>query len=511
MARDQIDMTPIETRDELVAWFEAGCKPKSQFRIGTEHEKFAFTVEAIEPVPYEGRRGIRALLEGMQHLLGWEPIMEDGNIIGLFDVTGGGAISLEPGGQFELSGAPVETVHQTCAELMAHLAQVREVARPLGIGFLGLGMTPNWTRADMPMMPKGRYRIMTAYMPKVGTLGLDMMYRTCTVQTNLDFSSEADMVKKLRVSLALQPVATALFANSPFTEGKPNGFLSFRSEIWRDTDRDRTGMLPLAFEAGMGFERYVDYALDVPMYFVKRGDRYIDVAGQSFRDLMAGKLPALPGERATISDWANHLSTIFPEVRLKRYLEMRGADGGPWRRLPALPAFWVGLLYDDDALDAAWDLVKDWTAEERQKLRDDVPKLGFKATIRGRSVLDSRATTLRSREQGLARRRRARSRRPRREPLSAPLEEFVARGITPAEELLEKFHGAWDGSVDPVFKEYVLMLLLNRGVFVPSSLRARAMEVSLDGCWVTRAVVKFWETPPQPIARRELMPFDEGT
>ena len=421
MARDQVDMTPIETRDELVAWFEAGSKPKSRFRIGTEHEKFAFTVEGHRPVPYDGRRSIRALLEGMQHLLGWEPIIEDGNIIGLFDVTGGGAISLEPGGQFELSGAPVETVHQTCSELMAHLAQLKEIARPLGIGFLGLGMTPTWSRAEIPMMPKGRYRIMTEYMPKVGKLGLDMMYRTCTVQTNLDFSSEADMVKKLRVSLALQPVGTALFANSPFTEGKPNGFLSFRSEIWRDTDPDRTGMLPWAFEPGMGFERYVDYALDVPMYFVKHGDRYVDVAGQSFRDLMAGKLPGMPGARATISDWANHVSTIFPEVRLKRYLEMRGSDGGPWRRLPALPAYWVGILYDDDSLEAAWDIVKDWTAAERQKLRDDVPRAGFKATIRGRSLLELAQDDAGAGGKGAGAAAPARQQRPGRDPLSAAI------------------------------------------------------------------------------------------
>jgi glutamate--cysteine ligase len=454
MARDQVDMTPIETRDELVAWFAEGIKPKSEFRIGTEHEKFPFTVESRDPIPYDGRRSIRSLLDGMQHLLGWDPIMEDGNIIGMFDVTGGGAISLEPGGQFELSGAPVETVHQTCSELMAHLAQLREVARPLGIGFLGLGMTPTWTRAEIPMMPKGRYRIMTAYMPKVGSLGLDMMYRTCTVQTNLDFSSEADMVKKLRVSLALQPVATAMFANSPFTEGKPNGYLSFRSEIWRDTDNARAGMLPWAFESGMGFERWADYALDVPMYFVKRGEKYIDVAGRSFRDLMAGKLDALPGEHATISDWANHISTIFPEVRLKRYLEMRGADSGPWRRLPAFPAYWVGILYDDDSLDAAWDLVKDWTAEERQKLRDDVPKLGFKATIRDRSALDLAKTTLTLAEKGLARRRRLDSAGHDETRYLRPIQEFVARGITPAEELLEKFHGPWGGSVEPAFKEY---------------------------------------------------------
>jgi glutamate--cysteine ligase len=390
----------------------------------------------------------------MQHLLGWEPIVEAGNIIGLFDVTGGGAISLEPGGQFELSGAPVETVHQTCSELMAHLAQVKEVARPLGIGFLGLGMIPTWSRAQIPMMPKGRYRIMTAYMPKVGKLGLDMMYRTCTVQTNIDYSSEADMVKKLRVSLALQPVATAMFANSPFTEGKPNGFLSFRSEIWRDTDPDRSGMLPWAFEPGMGFERYVDYALSVPMYFVKRGERYIDVAGQSFRDLMAGRLEGLPGEHATISDWANHVSTIFPEVRLKRYLEMRGADGGPWRRLPALPAYWVGILYDDDSLQAAWDLVKDWTAAERQKLRDEVPRRGFAAMIAGQSVLQLAKTTIALAENGLARRRQLDARGQDERRYLRPIEDYVSRGITPADELLAKFHGSWEGSVEPVFKEY---------------------------------------------------------
>jgi glutamate--cysteine ligase len=454
MARDQIDMTPIETRDELVAWLEAGCKPKTQFRVGTEHEKFAFTVADHRPVPYSGKRSIRALLEGMHGLLGWEPIMEGDNIIGLFDVTGGGAISLEPGGQFELSGAPYDNVHQTAAELMAHLAQVREVAKPLGIGFLGLGMTPTWTRADMPKMPKGRYKIMTAYMPKVGSLGFDMMYRTCTVQANLDFASEADMVKKLRVSLALQPVATALFANSPFTEGKPNGFLSFRSEIWRHTDNQRAGMLPWAFEDGMGFERWTDYALDVPMYFVKRGDKYIDVAGRSFRDFFAGRLPELPGERPTISDWANHLSTIFPEVRLKRYLEMRGADGGPWRRLPAFAAYWVGLLYDEAALDAAWDLVKDWSAQERQMLRDQVPRQGFKASIRQWNVLNLAKETLKLAEQGLARRRKLDRAGHDETRYLRPIQEFVARGITPAEELLEKFHGPWQGSVDPIYNEY---------------------------------------------------------
>jgi glutamate--cysteine ligase len=453
MARDQLDMTPIETRDELVAWLAQGVKPKKDFRIGTEHEKIPFTLDDHTPVPYEGRRGIGALLEGMRMLLGWEPIQEGDAVIGLTSVLGTAAITLEPGGQFELSGAAVETVHETASEIHAHLAQVGEIARPLGLGFLSLGMSPKWSRAETPMMPKGRYRIMTAYMPKVGRLGLDMMYRTATVQTNLDYASEPDMVTKLRVGLALQPVATALFANSPFTEGRLNGFLSFRSEIWRDTDPDRTGMLPWVFEPGMGFERWVDFALDVPMYFIKRGDRYIDVAGCSFRDLMQGKLKQAPGERATLSDWSNHLTTIFPEVRLKRYLEMRGADSGPRRRIASLPAFWVGIMYDDAALDAAWDLVKGWSAEERQRLRDDVPKLGLKATIRGRSVRDLARDCLALAHQGLARRARLDIGGRDEGRHLETLDDIVERGITPAEELIEKYKGPWGGSVEPVFEE----------------------------------------------------------
>jgi glutamate--cysteine ligase len=337
---------------------------------------------------------------------------------------------------------------------MAHLAQVREIATPLGIGFLGLGMTPSWSRAEIPVMPKGRYRIMTNYMPKVGRYGIDMMYRTCTVQTNLDFCSEADMVKKLRVSVALQPIATALFANSPFTEGKPNGFLSFRSEIWRDTDNDRSGMIPWAFENGMGFERWVDYALDVPMYFVKRGDTYIDVAGSSFRAFFEGKSNALPGQRPTLSDWANHLSTIFPEVRLKRYLEMRGADGAPWGRLPALPAFWVGLLYDDTSLDAAWDIAKHWNARERQKLRDDVPRLGFKAQISGRYVFEIAKECLALAHAGLRRRGRVDSSGRDETRHLEPLDRIIDSGRTPAEDMLEKFAGPWEGSVEPAYDEY---------------------------------------------------------
>jgi glutamate--cysteine ligase len=332
MARDGTDLTPIASRDELVAWIAGGAKPPGQFRIGTEHEKIPFFRSGRSPVPYEGlpargQGGIRALLEGMQKRLGWAPVNDRAHIIGLFDATSGAGISLEPGGQFELSGAPLDTIHETNAELDAHFAALEAVAAPLGIGFLALGMSPKWRLGETPMMPKQRYAIMVKYMPLVGARGLDMMFRTATVQANFDFSNEADMVKKLRVSLALQPVATALFANSPFTEGKLNGFLSARSEVWRATDKARTGTLPFAFEQGMSFERYVDYALSVPMYFVKRGEIYHDVAGADFRDFLQGGLAQLPGEQATLADWANHLTTIFPEVRLKRYLEMRGAQG----------------------------------------------------------------------------------------------------------------------------------------------------------------------------------------
>ena len=361
MARDVTDETPIGSRDELVAWIEAGTKEPTDFRIGTEHEKVPFYLDNARPVPFTGvgqRGGIEALLKGLRERTGWAPIEDRGHLIGLFDEVGGGAISLEPGGQFELSGAPVADVHQTHDEMARHLDDVSVVASSLGIGFLDLGMSPKWTRAETPVMPKQRYRIMADYMPRVGTMGLDMMFRTATVQANLDFASEADMVMKLRVALALQPVITALFANSPFTEGKPNGFLSMRSNIWLNTDAARTGMLPFAFEHGMGFERYVDYALDVPMYFVKRGDTYHDVAGGDFKALLTGDLPQMPGERATLSDWANHLSTIFPEVRLKRFLEMRGADMGPASHVAALPALCAGLFYDTSALDAGLVLIE---------------------------------------------------------------------------------------------------------------------------------------------------------
>jgi glutamate--cysteine ligase len=453
MARDVVDGEVVESRDALAAWFEAGCKPAGPFRVGTEHEKIPFYRADLSPVPYEGDRGIRALLEGMNARLGWELIEDGGHLIGLYDANGGGAISLEPGGQFELSGAPLDTAHDTAEELDRHLGHCRAVAAPLGMGFLSLGMSPKWTLAETPAMPKSRYDIMKRYMPRVGTRGLDMMFRTATVQANLDFRDEADMVAKMRVGLALQPAMTALFANSPFTNGKPNGFLSARSEIWRHTDPARTGMLPFAFEPGMGFERYVDFALDVPLYFLKRGSAYVDVAGASFRDLLAGRLAAAPGERATMADWANHLSTIFPEVRLKRYLEMRGADVGPPDRIVAMSALMIGLYYDEDALRSAQDLIRDWSAEDRQKLRDEVPRLGLAAKVRGRDLRGVASDMLAIARKGLWRRARLNAKGEDETVWLRPLEAIAESGRSPAQGWLSRYEGPWGRSVDPAFEE----------------------------------------------------------
>ncbi len=442
---------PIETKADLIAPMQAGEKPRERWRIGTEHEKFVYRLSDHGAPSYEEKGGIRDLLMAMTRY-GWEPVIEGDHVIALSGSDG--TVSLEPAGQLELSGAPLVNLHQTCAETGRHLKQVKEVGAELGLGFLGLGMWPDKTREDLPIMPKGRYAIMLRHMPRVGSMGLDMMLRTCTIQTNLDYSSEADMVQKFRVSLALQPLATALFANSPFTEGKPNGFLSYRSHIWTDTDPARTGMLPFVFEDGFGYERYVDYMLDVPMYFVFRDGKYIDAAGLSFRDFLNGELSVLPGEKPTRSDWIDHLSTAFPEVRLKSFLEMRGADGGPWNRICALPALWVGLLYDQAALDAAWDLVKDWSIEGQQRLRDEVPRLGLRATAPdGRPLLDVARDALDIASAGLAARGEVNSMGDSEVGFLRPLHDIIAEGKTPADKLLERWHGEWAGDLARVYEE----------------------------------------------------------
>ncbi len=445
---------PIEHEDQLAEFLEAGCKPKEAWRIGTEHEKFGYCRDTLKPLPYEGGRSVKAMLEGLRDRFGWQGIEEGGYLIGL--EKDGANISLEPGGQLELSGAPLETIHETCDEVNEHLREVQTVADGIGAGFIGLGAAPIWRHEDMPMMPKGRYKLMTPYMEKVGTHGTQMMYRTCTVQVNLDFASEADMVKKFRVALALQPVATALFASSPFFEGRPTGYKSWRSRIWRDLDQSRTGMLPFVFEEGMGFQRYVDYALDVPMYFVYRDGKYIDALGMSFRDFLRGELPALPGEKPTLSDWADHLTTIFPEARIKQYMEMRGADGGPWRRLCALPAFWVGLMYDSGALDAAWDLAKGWSAETREAWRIAAGRDGLDAEVEGMGMRDLASEALAIAEAGL----KARARPglgglvPDERHFLNTLKDEVETGITLADELLGKYHGPWGGDLTRIYEEY---------------------------------------------------------
>lgn len=441
----------VTSKDQLIAVLSGGSKPKDQWRLGTEHEKFSYRSSDFSPLPYGGPNGIQALLNGLRRF-GWQGVYEGENIIALSQKDKG-SVSLEPGGQVELSGAPLDNVHQTCTEVTDHLNHVKTVGDELGIGMLGLGFTPNWRRDDIHWMPKGRYKIMREYMPKVGSMGIDMMTRTCTVQINLDYSSEADMVKKLRVSLALQPLATALWANSPFTESKPNGFLSFRGNIWRDTDKARTGLIPFAFEDGMGFERYVDYILDVPMYFVYR-DGFIDASGQSFRDFLKGKLPAYPGQLPTVADWEDHMSTAFPDVRVKSYIELRGADSGPWDSLCALPAFWVGLLYDSVALDATADIVKDWTAEDRAKLRDDVLTLALKAKIHGRSLQEIALQLLELSRAGLRRRARLDAAGMDETGFLVPLQEIASSGITPAERMLASYHGSWKGDVTKAYAEY---------------------------------------------------------
>lgn len=441
----------IENPHQLAEYFAAACKPKADWRLGTEHEKFVFHLDTLRPVAYDGENGINAFLRELMRY-GWQSVEENGKRIALS--CGGCNITLEPGGQLELAGAPVEQVHQSCNEVHTHLHQVKTIAAEMNLGLIGLGFQPKWKREDIPWMPKQRYEIMRNYMPKVGSLGLDMMLRTTTVQVNIDYGSEADMVKKFRVGLALQPIATALFANSPFTEGKPNGFLSYRSQIWTDTDTDRSGMLPFVFESGMGFERYVDYALDVPMYFVYRDGCYIDAAGLSFRDFLKGELSVLPGELPTIGDWDAHLTTIFPEVRLKRFMEMRGADGGQWRRLCAFPALWAGLCYDASALDAAWEMVADWNERERQSLRDEVPRHGLATRLRGHKLQDYACDVVAIAQEGLARRGYRDSSGDDERQFLEHLEEIAQTGRTPAEELLDRYHNAWNESVDPMFTEY---------------------------------------------------------
>jgi glutamate--cysteine ligase len=434
---------PIERFEQLAELVESGSKPKSEWRIGTEHEKFGWLTDSHKPLPYAGDRSVKALFDGLTAQHGWEPMSEGGNVIGL--KRGGATVSLEPGGQFELSGAAVENLNETASELQNHLDEVRGIADPLGIRFMGIGAAPEWTHDQMPVMPKGRYRLMTDYMGRVGTHGTQMMYRTCTVQVNLDYASEADMVKKLRVSLALQPIATALFASSPFFDGKLNGHKSWRSRIWRGLDNSRTGMLPFAFEGDFGFQAYVDWVLDVPMYFVYRDGTYINALGQSFRDFLKGELPALPGEKPTLSDWADHMTTVFPEARVKKYIEMRGADMGDQAHVVALPAFWVGLMYDQTALDAAWDLVKGLDADTREGLRVAASVDGLAGEAGGVKIIDLARAAVGLSHAGLAARGLDEERH------LAPLMQTLATGKTQADRWLDLYHGDWKGDLTPIY------------------------------------------------------------
>lgn len=444
----------IENHNQLIEYLASGCKPKSEWRIGTEHEKFGYCKETLLPIPYSGDRSVLAILKGLEREFGWAPITENNNLIGLS--KNGANVSLEPGGALELSGAQVQTVFQTCDEVNEHLSQVKSIADKLNIGFIGLGAAPHWKHHEMSMMPKGRYKLMSEYMDQVGTMGKSMMFRTCTVQVNLDYSSELDMVQKMRVALAIQPVATALFSNSPFFDGKLTGHKSWRSRIWRSLDAQRTGLLPFVFNEGFGFESWVEYALDVPMYFVYRDGHYINALGQSFRDFMKGKLPALPGELPTLDDWADHLTTIFPEARLKKFIEMRGADAGQWHRLCALPAFWVGICYDQSSLDAAWDIVKNWDEDDRENLRVAAAKEGLNGSVGNKKLIDLAKETVQISEAGLEKRAKASSNGLHSDEslFLVSLKENIEKRKSSADELLEKYHGSWNRDLTKIFEEY---------------------------------------------------------
>ncbi len=446
----ETDATPITGIDQLAAYMAEGSKSPRDFRIGTEHEKFGFRRSDLGVPPYEGPGGIREVLEGIE-ANGWEPIQDTGKTIGL--KRDGASVSLEPAGQLELSGAPLASLHETRDEMAAHFAEIRPISERLGLGFAPLGFHPLASREQMPWMPKSRYAIMRRYMPTVGSLGLDMMLRTCTVQVNLDFSSEADMVRKMRVSMALQPLATALFANSPFVEGKPSGLMSSRAHAWTDTDNNRSGILPCVFEPGFGFARYVEWLLDVPMYFIARDEKLIDVAGESFRRFMAGDLPGHPGEQASMGDYADHLTTAFPDVRLKKFIEMRGADAGTPAMMLAQSALWVGLLYDDAALSAAVALVDEIGWQKLAALRPVVPREGMGAILNGSPLRVLAREVVAIAQQGL----RARGLR---DAVGAdesayldPLAEIAAGGPTQAEHWLARYHGAWQGDVRHILAE----------------------------------------------------------
>ena len=444
----------MHSPDDLKRWMEAGAKPREAWRIGTEHEKFGYRSKDFTPLPYDGPDGIHAMLSGLMQF-GWQGKYEGDTLVGLVRdaAKGGGSVTLEPAGQLELSGAPLENIHQTCAEVAGHLKEVQAVAEKLGQSYMGLGYAPAWRLSEAPQMPKGRYLLMNQYMPQQGGRGLEMMYLTATVQVNLDFGSEADMVEKLRIALALQPLTTALFANSPFKDGQPTGRVSERSAIWLDTDKARTGMLPFVFDEGFGFEQYVDYALDVPMYFIMRDGEFVDTLGMSFRDFLDGKLPALPGELPTENDWEDHLTTLFPEARVKRFIEMRGADSGPWSSLCALPAFWVGLLYDADAQSQVAAYISDWTQEEREVLRRQVPQSGLDTPFRNGTLLDVARDVLAIAEMGLRNRARSDGAGGDETTFLAYLQQIVAEGQSPAARLVSKFRNEWDGDITRIYEE----------------------------------------------------------
>ena len=446
-------MTEI-SKEDLVLYMEAGSKPPEQWGCGTEYEEFAYRKSDLKPLTYDGAQGLEALLKGFHKRFGWQAQKEDGHIVGLTSPEGApkASITTEPAGQVELSGAVCATIHENAAEIDLYKKQMAEIGKELGIGFLGIGYAPVWKLIDMNPIPKKRYAIISRYMAQNSIMGIDMMYRSCTVQVNMDFKDEADMVLKMRIGLALQPIVSALFASSPFVDGKPNGFITNRVNIWRYADQTRAGLLPEAFDDGFGFEAYVDYALDIPIYFVERGRRYLDAKGQTFRDFLEGKLEILPNERPVMKDWETHLATIYPEARLKKFIEMRGADSG-WTRehLVALPALWTGLLYDGACCSAAWELAKNWDEETREQARGQAIHKGLGGSLQGRAMLDIAKDIVEIAHAGLKARNIKNDKGEDERIHLAALDDRIESGKTASDRLLDLYKGEWGGDSSKIF------------------------------------------------------------
>jgi len=442
----------VINKNELIGYFFDGVKSKNNLKIGVEHEKFILNKESLKPISYYENNGIKNILEKLT-TLGWEPLYDDNKNTIIAVKKGKQAITLEPGGQIELSGAPLDNIHETCEETTNHLKELKKLGNEFNFILLGIGVEPNLKLDDFPWMPKQRYKIMRKYMEQVGTLGHHMMKRTCTNQVNIDYSSEEDMINKIRLILNLESIATAIFSNSPFDQGNVSKYRSLRSHFWHHTDPNRTGLLPFVFDKDFNFEKYTDYALNIPMYFIRREHKYINMTQYTFKDYLEGKCTKVNYE-ATLDDWEDHLTTLFPQVRLKHYLEIRSMDACNWDLICSQPAFWIGILYDDEILDKIKQITEDWKGEDRQYLNKRVPEDGLKTEFKKRKLIDFAQEFFELSKKGLSKRNQLSKNGEFDESIHMKdLENNLTDGCSPADCLITKFNTTWEKSVLPIYKE----------------------------------------------------------